>query len=327
MLEQARKDIKYYLDWDGEVIFTSGASEALIMAIKLAKVNSYLYLPTEHAVILREMENPPHLRSACPLDVDNNGKLQLGSLIGALEPMRKPNMIITQMVNNETGVVQDLDDICDIAHGADRVILADCAQSAGKIPLPQMADMITISAHKCGGPPGIGALLIRDLSLLEAAGGQEKGYRSGTENLPGAMAFAAALGQSRRWMENAKELRHQLDKAILSMGGAIVAERALRLPTISAYHMPGVSANNQLIECDLAGISVSAGSACSSGTLKSSHVLTAMGWDDQSASEVIRVSIGPETRRADIYRFTEIWQQIYSRHQEKIAAQNAGDGA
>jgi cysteine desulfurase len=164
-----------------------------------------------------------------------------------------------------------------------------------------------------GAAPGVGALLLRDLSLLRPTGGQEQGYRRGTENLPGIMAFVAALENGYAWMDGANTLRAQLEQEILQAGGEIVAAESMRIATIGGYRMPGVSAQSQLIGFDLAGISVSAGSACSSGTIKSSPVLAAMGWDDKAASEVIRVSFGPETAAADIERFLENWRSIKAR--------------
>ncbi len=192
------------------------------------------------------------------------------------------------------------------------LLFADCSQSAGKLSLPD-ADMIAISAHKFGGPPGIGALLLHDLALLRPTGGQEQGYRRGTENLPAVAGLAAALTGGYAWLEAAAILRTKLDAAIVQAGGQVVAAASQRLATIASYRMPGVSASSQLIGFDMAGISVSAGSACSSGTLKTSHVLGAMGWDAQAASEVVRVSFGPETSAADIDRFVATWMTIKDR--------------
>jgi cysteine desulfurase len=215
-----------------------------------------------------------------------------------------------QAVNNETGACQPLDILAPIVRRAGGLLFADCAQSAGKMQLPD-ADLIAISAHKFGGPPGMGALLVSDLALLEPSGGQEKGYRPGTENLPGAVAMACALEQPRGWVDRAADLRAHLDAAIETSGGEIVAKRSpRRLATIASYRMPSVASSAQLIQLDLAGIAISAGSACSSGTLKTSHVLAAMDWNEAQAGEVIRVSFGPETSRADIYRFIEAWKRI-----------------
>jgi cysteine desulfurase len=173
--------------------------------------------------------------------------------------------------------------------------------------------MIAISAHKFGGPPGVGALLLRDLSLVEALGGQEQGYRPGTENLPGIVGMAVALEADREWMGEAAALRARLETAIEASGGEVVAKASERLATIGAYRMPGSASNAQLIQFDMAGIAVSAGSACSSGSLKTSHVLAAMGWPEEAAREVVRVSFGRSTTEAEVDRFIELWSQMAQR--------------
>lgn len=311
-LEQARQQIAAALGWDGEVILTSGASEAIAIAMGSSKTDGWIVSPTEHDAVLRLAARLPSGRSLIRLAVDLDGQLVMASLERALNVGGGRPLVAVQSVNSETGVIQDIAAVCAMTRAAGGVLLCDCSQSAGKQPLPD-ADLIVVSAHKLGGPPGIGALLVRDLGLLDATGGQEKGYRSGTENLPGAMGFAAALTGSRNWMERAADLRHQLDSAIRAAGGDVVASAAPRLPAIGSYRMPGVTANAQLIQFDLAGVSVSAGSACSSGTLKTSAVLTAMGWDEKTAGEVVRVSFGPSTTRAHVYRFIELWRAMAER--------------
>src|SRR4029453_8797438 len=168
--------------------------------------------------------------------------------------------------------------IYEVVRGAGSLLLADCAQAAGKIPLAD-ADFIAISGHKFGGPPGIGALLVKDLATLEAAVGQERGYRRGTENLPAAMGMAAALGGHRflEAMPKLESLRQRVEKEIVAACGAIISAESPRIATIGASAMPGVASSSQLIQLDLSGISVSAGSACSSGSMKPSRVLAAMG--------------------------------------------------
>lgn len=296
-LEEARSRIAAALDWNGHILFTSGASEAIAIGLKRAKASHIITSPVEHDSVLRTTSGAERLK------VEPDGLVALASASHG-----KDTILAIQHVNNETGVIQPLD-----ALNRDRAILfADCAQSAGKLPLPN-ADMIAISAHKFGGPPGIGALLVCDLALLQPSGGQEQGYRAGTENVPAVLAMAAALEHRRNWLPAAASLRQRLDHAIEEAGGEIVARAARRSPAIASYRMPGVSARAQLIQFDLAGISVSAGSACSSGSLKTSHVLHAMGWDDGAAGEVIRVSFGPATSDSDIDRFLEQWLKIASR--------------
>ena len=295
-LEAARETVKAALDWDGEVLFTSGASEAIFMALSgFDAVASAV----EHDAVLNAVGAEARLK------VDAHGVVQLG-------PVAKGRRYAIQHVNNETGVVQPLAELGVEIRAGGGLLFADCSQSTGKLALPY-ADMIAISAHKFGGPPGIGALLLRDLALLRPTGGQEKGYRRGTENLPAVSGLAAALAGGFAWLESAAKLRAKLDAAIVAAGGEVVAADSQRLATIASYRMPGVSASSQLIGFDMAGISVSAGSACSSGTLKTSHVLGAMGWDVAAASEVVRVSFGPETSEADIERFVSTWIKIKER--------------
>ncbi len=170
------------------------------------------------------------------------------------------------------------------------------------------ADMIALSAHKFGGPVGMGALLVRDYGLLHPGGGQERGYRAGTEPLPLVLGMAAALEAGSAWLKCASGLRESLESQLLALGGEVIAAKAPRSPTIGAYRMPGKSSAAQLIRFDGAGIAVSAGSACSSGSLKASHVLAAMG--AEGLGEVIRVSIGRETTEAEIARFIDVWREI-----------------
>ncbi|WP_088190032.1 cysteine desulfurase family protein [Sphingobium sp. Z007] len=307
MLEEARARIVAALGWSGHVIFTSGASEAIAIGLLRAKAGRVVTSPVEHDAVLRVT------KGAARLAVDQSGIVQTPvrpELVEApsSELTNLGTIIAIQHVNNETGVIQPLGQIA--RDGA--VLFADCAQSAGKLPLPD-ADMIAISAHKFGGPPGIGALLLRDLALIEPSGGQEQGYRAGTENLPAILAMAAALEAREDWLPRAAALRARLNAGIEAAGGVIVARDAPRIPTIASYWMPGLSARAQLIQFDMAGISVSAGSACSSGSLKTSHVLGAMGWDEAAASEVVRVSFGPQTCDSDLDRFLAAWTAMAQR--------------
>lgn len=296
-LEEARARIAAALDWPGEVILTAGASEALAIALGRAALPPVAVSAVEHDAVLRLAEGVPRLA------VDGCGRV-------APADAALPGLVAVQHANSETGAIQPLADIAAAVRGAGGLLLADCAQSGGKLALPD-ADLIALSAHKFGGPIGVGALLVRDFAMLRPSGGQERGYRGGTENLPGALAMAAALEAGSGWLEEAAVLRARLDDAILAFGGAVVAGLAARVPTIAAYRMPGISANAQLIRFDAAGIAVSAGSACASGSLKPSHVLTAMAVE--GAGEVIRVSLGRESRASDVDRFIGLWQMIAAR--------------
>ncbi len=304
MLENARERIKAALGWDGHLIFTSGASEALRIAMVRTAADATLVGATEHVVVHRAAPK------AYFLPVLPDGTVAPDALEGRLGALgaRQP-LVVIQHANNETGIIQAVETLGERVRAAGGLFLCDCAQTAGKTNLPD-ADMISISAHKMGGPPGMGALLVKDLTAIAPIGGQEQGYRTGTEDVPGAMAFAAAAEANRGWVERASDLRAHLDGAIEAAGGQVVARSSPRIATIASYRMPGLAASAQLIQFDMAGVAVSAGSACSSGTLKSSHVLAAMGWDEKEANEVVRVSFGPETSRADVYRFLDVWKRI-----------------
>ena len=291
-LEDARRRIARALDWEGTLIFTSGATEAIALVFERAKAASFLVSAIEHPAVLRSAAGARQLR------VTSEGQVDLADLEAALAGAERP-LVAVQSVNNETGVLQPVAKVAERVRAAGGLLLSDCAQSAPKLPLPD-ADFLIVAAHKFGGPPGIGALLVRDTATLEAIGGQEGGFRPGTAAVPSIMGFAAAAEASRDWYAASEALRARLDRGIEEAGGEIVAGAAPRIATIAAYRMPGVPGASQMMQFDLAGIAVSAGSACASGSLKTSHVLTAMGWSEDAAREVIRVSFGPRTSEADI---------------------------
>jgi cysteine desulfurase len=304
-MEEARRRIAAALGSQATLIFTSGATEAVALVFERAKAESFIVGSVEHPAVLRSAPN------ARQIAVGSNGMLDLADLDAALERAERP-LIAVQSVNNETGVIHPIAEIAERVKAARGLLLVDCAQSAGKLPLPD-ADFLVVAAHKLGGPPGIGALLVRDTNLLDAIGGQEGGFRPGTAAVPAIMGFAAAMEADHSWYEEVKRLREKLDRDILTAGGEIVAGGAPRIATISAYRMSGVPGASQMMQLDLAGIAVSAGSACASGSLKTSHVLTAMGWSEDAAREVIRVSFGPQTVEADIDALVGEWRSLFER--------------
>jgi cysteine desulfurase len=312
-LEEARRAIADALGWRHDVILTSGASEAIQIVAARAKATRRILGPTEHDAVLAAMGPDAEV-----LPVDADGLIDLAALEKKLAA--EPALVAVQLVNNETGVIQPIDRIQELVRAHRSLLLADCAQGAGKIGLPD-ADFIAISGHKFGGPPGIGALLVKDIRTLEPSGGQERGYRRGTENLPAAAGMAAALA-SRAFadaMPRLTELRKRLERDIVAGGGIAIAAEAPRIATIGAYAIPGVASASQLVQLDLAGISVSAGSACSSGSMKPSRVLAAMGISQEIAGSVIRVSFGPATSEADVERFLSEWRKIKVRSTAEAA--------
>ena len=305
LLEEARATIAEALGWRHDVIFTSGASESVEIVAKRARLSGRAHGATEHAIVPHTMGPKSRV-----VPVDQHGLIDEVALDRILADA--PTLVAIQQVNNETGVIQPLDRIVEKVRAAGSLLLTDCAQSAGKLPLPD-ADFIAACAHKLGGPPGIGVLLVKDLSSLEAVGGQEKGYRRGTQDVPAASGFAAALATKPYDMGRLGELRRKFDEVIHAEGGVIIGENAPRIATIGSVAMPGANSASLLVQLDLAGIAVSAGSACSSGKMKASEVLAAMGVPADVAAGFLRVSFGPYTSEAEIERFLGEWRRIRSR--------------
>jgi cysteine desulfurase len=311
LLDEARAAVAEALGWRHDVIFTSGASESIEIAAKRARIAGRAHSASEHAIV-------PHAMGpgSAVIAVDRHGIVDDAALDAVLAG--GPALIAIQQVNNETGVIQPLERLAGKIRAAGSLLLADCAQSAGKMPLPE-ADFIAACAHKLGGPPGIGLLLVRDLATLEPVGGQEKGYRRGTQDMPGALGFAAALAAQPYDMERLSVLRAQLEEGVRNSGGFVIAEDSPRIATIGTIALLGVSSASLLVQLDLAGIAVSAGSACSSGKMTASTVLAAMNVPEHIAGSFVRVSFGPSTSEADVERFLAEWRRIAGRAKAQAA--------
>ena len=312
-LEEARAATARAYGWGGEVLFTSGASESLGLALGRAIGGTRIVSAVEHDAVMRAAGEGARM-----LPVGPDGVISLASLQEALAVAGTGNraIVCVQWCNSETGVRQPIAEIAAVTKAAGALLLIDAAQMPASGELVDHADFIAISGHKRGGPPGIGALLVRDLATLVPSGGQERGYRAGTENLPAVLAFAAALAEPE---PDHAPLRARLDDAIERSGGIVIAKGAPRHAAIGSYRLPGLAANAQLIRLDLEGIAVSAGSACASGSLKPSHVLRAMGWSEEATREVIRVSFGRPTTEADVDRFIHAWRGM-TRNARNLAA-------
>lgn len=310
-LEEGRGQIAAAYGWAGEVILTSGASESLAIAIGRSVAERRLISAVEHDSVMRVAAG------ATVLPVASTGMIDLDTLAEELSATGRP-LVAVQWANSETGLRQPIATIAEAVHAAGGLLLVDAAQMpvGADEAVAAHADFVAISAHKRGGPPGVGGLLVRDLATLMPSGGQERGYRAGTENLPGALGFAAALAVPED-MERLAALRMKLDDAIARSGGEVVARG--QHPAIGAYRMRGLAATTQLMRFDMAGIAVSAGSACSSGSMKPSHVLGAMGWSVEASREVVRVSFGRTTTEAEIDAFIAEWRTV-SRSARAFAA-------
>lgn len=287
-LEDARERIKSSLNWDGELIFTSGASEALWIALNRAKVGQ----EGKKRRIVSAVEHDAVFRAAPDAEVVADD-----TAFGASD------ILAIQHVNSETGVINPVSQMAQTIRETGAITLSDCAQSAGKLVLPD-ADMLVISAHKFGGPIGIGALLVRDFNLLEPIGGHERGYRQGTENMPAALGMAAAV-EAYDWHTTSE---HRADfVSVLRDDFLTFGEQS---DYIFALAHSSISAQALLIRLDAMGFAVSAGSACSSGTLKKSRVLDAFGVPDDVAARTIRVSIGWNTTAEELEQFAEAWNSL-----------------
>jgi cysteine desulfurase len=298
-LEDARARIGAAYGWGHEVLLTSGASESLAIAMLRTMRPGRAITAVEHDAVMRLSEG------AMVAAVDARGLVDVAALA-------VPDALVcVQWANSETGVRQPIAEIAQAVHEAGSLLLVDAAQmpAGADDDVIAHADLVAVSAHKRGGPPGIGALLVRDLGVLSPTGGQERGYRPGTENLPGAMGYTAALEEPEP-VSHYAELRAPLDEALVAGGGEVIGGASPRHPAIGAYRMPGVASAAQLIRFDGMGFAVSAGSACASGSLKPSHVLGAMGMDADALREVVRVSFGRSTTAADIEAFAHAWRTV-----------------
>ncbi len=307
------------------VVFTSGGSEANNLALVGCGRSRILVSAVEHDSVLAavcEAERVP---------VDADGMIDLAALERLLAADSLPAMLSLMAANNETGVLQPVAEAAAIARRYGAMIHCDAVQAAGRVGLNMAAlgiHMMTLSAHKLGGPMGAGALLLAegaDVAPTIRGGGQERRRRAGTENAPAIAGFGAAvaaLGDGVAESRRLAGLRNDLECAVRARVPSvrIFGDGVARIANTSCLAMPGLGNETQVMALDLAGVAVSAGAACSSGKVGASHVLSAMGVDDAVARSAIRVSLGWTSTAADVGRFVEAWSLLYER---TAAARNA----
>jgi len=306
------------------VVFTGGGTEANHLALLGIGRPRILVSAVEHGSVLQAVPDAERI------PVDGNGRVDPAALDRLLASNPRPALVSVMLANNETGVVQPVAEIAAITHAHGALVHCDAVQAAGKVPFAIGeigADMLTLSAHKLGGPPGVGALVLApgvEVGATIRGGGQERGRRAGTENLPGIAGFAAAAlaaAAAIRDYDRVRELRDRLEAAALAAvpEAVVIGIDVPRLPNTSALALPGVAAETQVIALDLAGVMVGAGAACSSGKVGPSHVLAAMGLPPELAGGTIRISLGWTTTEDDIAHCLAAWTALARRALRRAA--------
>lgn len=304
-----------------QVAFTSGGTEANHTALSATGAARLIVSAIEHDSVLAAARNMKRELDILPVLPD--GLIDLTALERLLAQDGRPTLVSVMLANNETGVVQPVTDAAALAHEHNAVVHCDAVQAAGKLPVDFNTlgvDMLSLSGHKLGAPAGVGALIVSEalaFSPRQTGGGQEFGRRAGTENLAGiaGMGAAAPVAAALEDTDRLRALRDAMETRLLGIapGSRIFGADAPRLPNTTCITMPGVSAELQVMALDLAGVAVSVGAACSSGKVQASHVLRAMGADEEAAGSAIRISTGWTTTPADIDRLVEAWSALYQR--------------
>lgn len=327
LVEDARAAVAGAVSADARnVVFTSGGTEANSLALTPGlrrnsglPINRLVVAAIEHASVLTGGRFPREAIET--LRAGKSGVVDLDHLREILAD-GPPALVSVMSANNETGALQPVADVADIVQAAGGLLHVDAIQSLGKISFlinALKADLISLSAHKIGGPKGVGALVLSEgltgLESLIRGGGQEQGRRAGTENVPGIVGFGAAakaaITSFADDMNRVENLRKRLETGLRQTRGVFVfSENVPRLPNTTLFTVPGLKAETAVIGFDLEGIAVSSGSACSSGKVQPSHVLEAMGFGPELAKGAVRLSLGWSTTEADIDRCLEAWRKL-----------------
>ena len=334
VVEAARRDVAALVGAEARnVIFTSGGTEANVTALSPVVARGADRAPRTR-LLLSAIEHPS-VRSGGrfpaaateELPVLPDGRVDLDALEARLVALVRTGgrpLVSIMLANNETGIIQPIAEAASRVHQSGGLLHADAVQAAGKIPCDIRtlgADLMTLSAHKLGGPKGVGALIVADQGLhlsdpLIKGGGQERGARAGTENVPGIAGFAAAAAAAAAGLDQERirvaELRDRLEAGLRTVSpDAVVFGAGLeRLPNTTFFAVPGIKAETALIALDLEGVAVSSGSACSSGKVAASQVLAAMGVSPALAAGALRVSLGFSTTDSEVDCFLNAWNKV-----------------
>lgn len=315
-LEESRAKVaEYFSVKPSQIVFTSGATEANNTIIK-GFSGRIITSSIEHDSVLEAD------KSAIKCCVTADGIIDLNHLEDLLKKSERPTLVSIMAANNETGVIQPLAEIAALARQFGAKIHSDVVQVVGKLNLDWASlnlDFLSLSGHKIGALQGIGALIVNEripINPLIRGGGQERYYRSGTENTVGIISLGAAIEVCRANDWSAVEnLRNNLEDQLSNLCSDVLifGQKAPRLPNTTCFATPGLASNTQVMHFDLMGIAVSAGSACSSGKVKTSHVLQSMGITGAPLEQSLRVSLSKATTPRDIQKFIDTWRQLYER--------------
>ncbi|HUE46671.1 MAG TPA: cysteine desulfurase family protein [Aestuariivirgaceae bacterium] len=329
LVDEARETIALALGCLPDmIVFTASGTEANNLALKGAAglgARRLVVSAVEHASVLETAA-----ASGLPADivpVVGDGRIDLAALEQALAGGDRPALVSVMAANNETGAIMPLAEVAEIARRHGALVHSDAVQAPGKLPLRWAVldvDLMSVSAHKLGGPQGAGALVVREGLIPDSllhGGGQELKRRAGTENVAAIAGFAAALRAADE-PGRLEALRHRLEVELKAAAPdvTVFAEAGPRLPNTTCFALPGLEAATALMGFDLAGIAVSSGSACSSGKVSRSHVLAAMGVAPELAVGAIRASLGWNSTLADVERFAAAWSEIVAGMRDRAAA-------
>ncbi len=308
LIEDAREQLAAMLNARAEnIVFTSGATEALHLVLSSAGVASLILSAVEHDALFEHATRALGVKTIAP--VNSDGPLDLAKLAALLADAPRPALVAVQLANNETGVIQPVRKIAALCREHGALLLVDAAQAFGRVPLSIAeldASYLVVSSHKIGGPSGAGALVLAPgapFSTSRFGGGQERGRRPGTENMPAIVGFAVAAEWAVRDMptelRRVAAMRDRFESK-LPKDAVVFGQNATRLSNTSNFALAGVPAETAVIAMDLEGVAISSGAACSSGKVKSSRVLTAMGVAPALAKCALRVSFGHESKDSDV---------------------------
>ncbi len=324
LVESSRRKIAELLKLEpGHIVFCSGATEA----------NNFVLSSFKGPVIVSSIEHPSILdvrRDAHICSVNSDGVVSLEHLEQLLKTLPSPALVCVMAANNETGVIQPIDDVASLVHMYGGVFHCDVVQALGRMPICWRGlDSFAISGLKLGGPFGVGILGVNPQLSYESllkGGGQERGLRAGTENVWGIVGIAKAieLALQENW-QSAEEYRDWMENYITTVceDAIVIGNNTLRLPNTSLISMPNIDSQQQLIQFDLHGIAVSNGSACNSGKIKPSYVLANMGIAPEVARGCVRISFGPDILQEEIQFLADTWCTIHTRNNEQKKQKHA----